>query len=83
MFQPLYRREASRTQPGYGLGLALVGAIAELHSAKVRTSSDKGGFCISVGFSLGDPRDLEAYKNCQCDAFAMILSGLFPKVRAK
>jgi signal transduction histidine kinase len=51
LFQPLYRREASRTQPGYGLGLALVGAIAELHAAKLRTSSG-GGFCISVAFPL-------------------------------
>ena len=30
LFQPLYRREASRSQPGHGLGLALVQAIAEL-----------------------------------------------------
>ena len=29
LFRRLYRREASRTQPGYGLGLSLAQAIAE------------------------------------------------------
>ena len=53
LFQPLYRREASRSRPGYGLGLALVSAIAELHDAKVRTASGVGGgFVISVEFPL-------------------------------
>jgi signal transduction histidine kinase len=51
LFQPLYRHEVSRSRPGYGLGLALVNAIAELHGARVATSSGKnGGFCISIAF---------------------------------
>jgi signal transduction histidine kinase len=53
LFQPLYRHEASRSRPGYGLGLALVNAIAELHGARLNTNSGKsGGFCISVAFPL-------------------------------
>ena len=36
LFQRFYRREASRTRPGYGLGLALVSAIAELHGARLK-----------------------------------------------
>jgi len=53
LFQPLYRHEASRSRPGYGLGLALVNAIAELHSARINTNNSKsGGFCISVAFPL-------------------------------
>ena len=42
-----YRREASRTRPGYGLGLALVAAIAELHGAQVKVGTRVGG-----GFSI-------------------------------
>jgi signal transduction histidine kinase len=52
LFRALYRREASRARPGYGLGLALVSAIAELHGCTLKTASRPGGgFCISVGFS--------------------------------
>jgi signal transduction histidine kinase len=53
LFQRFYRREASRTRPGYGLGLALVAAIAELHGAEVAvTSSGKSGFSISLRLAL-------------------------------
>ena len=53
LFQPLYRREASRSRPGYGLGLALVNAIAELHDAEMTTGpSEKGGFSITLSFRL-------------------------------
>ena len=56
LFQPLYRREASRSRPGYGLGLALVSAIAELHDAKIRVeSTDRGGFCLSVSLPMASP----------------------------
>ena len=56
LFQPLYRREASRSRPGYGLGLALVSAIAELHDAKIRVESeDGGGFCLSVSLPMASP----------------------------
>lgn len=40
LFQRFYRREASRTRPGYGLGLALVAAIAELHGARIKIESN-------------------------------------------
>jgi signal transduction histidine kinase len=36
LFQRFYRREASRTRPGFGLGLALVSAIADLHGARLK-----------------------------------------------
>jgi signal transduction histidine kinase len=53
LFQPLYRREASRSRPGYGLGLALVSAIAELHEAKIRIEPlDHGGFWVSVALPM-------------------------------
>ena len=58
LFQPLYRRETSRSRPGYGLGLALVSAIAELHNAKVSTGAgDNGGFSIQLLFppASGNP----------------------------
>lgn len=53
LFQRFYRREASRTRPGYGLGLALVAAIAELHGARVKVGTNAaGGFSISIHISL-------------------------------
>jgi len=55
LFRRLYRREASRSQPGYGLGLALVAAIAELHGATVRVvDGTKSGLTVEVSFPLAD-----------------------------
>ncbi len=53
LFQRFYRLEASRTRPGYGLGLALVAAIAELHGASVAVDPQAGrGFAISLRFPI-------------------------------
>lgn len=47
LFQRFYRREASRTRPGFGLGLALVSAIADLHGARLRLETAKPrGFAV-------------------------------------
>jgi signal transduction histidine kinase len=50
LFQRLYRREASRSRPGYGLGLSMVAAIAELHGATAMVADAKTGLCIRVSF---------------------------------
>ncbi len=42
LFQRFYRREASRTRPGYGLGLALVSAIADLHAGRMKIEGTNG-----------------------------------------
>jgi signal transduction histidine kinase len=53
LFRRLYRREASRSQPGYGLGLSLALAIAELHGATIRIQdSAKPGLTVEVCFPL-------------------------------
>lgn len=53
LFQRFYRREASRTRPGYGLGLALVSAIADLHSARLKMESGAPhGFSIALFLPL-------------------------------
>jgi signal transduction histidine kinase len=53
LFQRLYRREASRSQPGYGLGLSLVAAIAELHGAAIAMRDDgMPGLGITLSFPL-------------------------------
>jgi signal transduction histidine kinase len=51
LFQRLYRREASRSQPGYGLGLSLVAAIADLHGAVITVAVPVEGFSISMSFA--------------------------------
>lgn len=53
LFRRLYRGEASRTRPGYGLGLPLVAAIAELHGATLTTGSGTPrGFCVRLSLPL-------------------------------
>jgi signal transduction histidine kinase len=52
VFRRLYRREASRTQPGYGLGLSLASAIAELHGARIRIIEQAAGMNVEVSFPL-------------------------------
>jgi signal transduction histidine kinase len=49
LFQRFYRREASRTRPGFGLGLALVSAIADLHGARLKIETvQPRGFAIAL-----------------------------------
>ena len=56
LFRRLYRREASRSQPGYGLGLSLVSAIAELHGAAVRLlDGARPGLMVEISFPLAPP----------------------------
>jgi signal transduction histidine kinase len=52
VFRRLYRREASRTQPGHGLGLSLAAAIAELHGASIRILKEGPGMSVEVSFPL-------------------------------
>jgi signal transduction histidine kinase len=53
LFQRLYRGEPSRGTPGYGLGLALVRAIAELHGVILTTGTGpEGGFAVTMRFAL-------------------------------
>lgn len=56
LFRRLYRREASRTTPGYGLGLSLVAAIADLHGAKVEIEPAAQGFSVRVVFEAAPVR---------------------------
>jgi signal transduction histidine kinase len=52
LFRRLYRREASRTTPGYGLGLSMVAAIAELHKAAVVMESAAPGLAVRITFDV-------------------------------
>ena len=49
VFTRFYRAESSRTTSGHGLGLSLVAAIANLHSAKI-TLSNKNGLLVCIDF---------------------------------
>jgi signal transduction histidine kinase len=46
-----YRGSSSRASEGYGLGLALVAAIAQLHQAKLTLSDAKPGLTVRISFS--------------------------------
>lgn len=50
LFRRLYRREASRTKPGYGLGLSVVAAIAELHGAEIEIDPVAHGLSVRITF---------------------------------
>lgn len=52
VFQRLYRVDKSRTTPGTGLGLSLVKAIADLHSATVELRNREPGLSLSVAFPI-------------------------------
>ena len=59
LFRRLYRREASRSQPGYGLGLSLASAIAELHGAAIRVlDGTKSGLTVEISFPLLPDREM-------------------------
>jgi signal transduction histidine kinase len=50
VFKRFYRLEASRSTPGSGLGLALVAAVADLHSARVELSDNGPGLKFALQF---------------------------------
>ena len=57
LFQRFYRREASRTRPGFGLGLALVSAIADLHGGHLKIeAAEPRGFAISLLLPIADAK---------------------------
>jgi signal transduction histidine kinase len=50
VFRRFYRLTSSRSTPGYGLGLALVAAIANLHNAKIDLSDNHPGLRCLISF---------------------------------
>ena len=68
VFQRLYRLDKSRSTPGTGLGLSLVKAIADLHSARIELYDMEPGLAVRVVLPLvsssdtsqGDGRSLGA-----------------------
>jgi signal transduction histidine kinase len=50
LFDRFYRLERSRSEPGSGLGLALVAAVAKLHDAEVRLGDARPGLEVRVSF---------------------------------
>lgn len=48
VLQPLYQSDTTRQEEGFGLGLALVRAIAELHAARLSLSDGAGGRGLTV-----------------------------------
>lgn len=52
VLQPLYQGSATRQSDGYGLGLSLVRAIADLHGAELTLSDgpDGRGLCVTARF---------------------------------
>jgi len=58
VLQPLYRGQASRQGEGFGLGLALVRAIAALHDADLALSDGPNGRGLSVAIRFPIHTDL-------------------------
>ena len=52
VFRRFYRLEQSRTTPGSGLGLSLVKAVADLHSATIRLVDNGPGLRVVVRFPV-------------------------------
>ncbi|MEL7450105.1 MAG: sensor histidine kinase, partial [Pseudomonadota bacterium] len=46
-----YRVDSSRSEPGSGLGLSLVQAVADQHKASLRFSNEAPGLCVELAFS--------------------------------
>lgn len=57
VFQRLYRLDKSRATPGSGLGLSLVRAIVDLHSATIRLEDRRPGLAVVVGFPAARQSD--------------------------
>jgi signal transduction histidine kinase len=54
VFQRFYRLERSRSTPGSGLGLSLVGAIAALHQIGIELTDNSPGLRFTLRFRIQD-----------------------------
>lgn len=52
LFERFFRGDASRTTPGNGLGLSLVKAIADLHTAKITIDPRASGLVLVISFPI-------------------------------
>jgi signal transduction histidine kinase len=53
ILQRFYRMDSSRSQPGSGLGLSLVAAVAEMHKAKLKLGDNHPGVIAELEFQSG------------------------------
>lgn len=52
VLQRFYRMDSSRSQPGSGLGLSLVAAVAEMHNAKLKLGDNHPGVIAELEFQF-------------------------------
>lgn len=52
VLQRFYRMDRSRITPGFGLGLSLVKAVADLHEATLELLDNSPGLCLQLRFPL-------------------------------
>ena len=60
IFRRFYRSEKSRGTPGNGLGLSIVAAVARVHGADVRLSSNEPGLTVELQFPPSTPTQKSA-----------------------
>jgi len=57
VFERFYRAPAARGMPGAGLGLAIVGSVAEANGATLDVQTGPGGSTFTLGFAPSTQRD--------------------------
>jgi signal transduction histidine kinase len=60
IFKRFYRSEKSRCTPGNGLGLSIVAAVARVHGANVKLSSNEPGLTVELQFPPSTPAQKSA-----------------------
>lgn len=66
VFRRFYREESSRSkQPGNGLGLSLVAAVAKMHDARLLLKSNSPGLCVHIIFPPIQMRSQTSESNVQ------------------
>jgi two-component system, OmpR family, sensor histidine kinase MprB len=58
VFERFYRAAAARGMPGAGLGLAIVGSVAEANGGTLGVQTGPGGSTFTLGFAPSTQRDL-------------------------
>jgi signal transduction histidine kinase len=60
IFKRFYRSEKSRCTPGNGLGLSIVAAVARVHGANVKLSTNEPGLIVELQFPPSTPAQKSA-----------------------
>lgn len=65
VLEPFRRLDESRSQPGSGLGLSIVAAVARQHDASIALQDNDPGLLVTLSFPANESRDDDVFRDAR------------------